>query len=70
LATSGFHADGVTLTKKLEQRLETYMFQHAKNMSVQSLAQMLSTILYGKRFFPYYVFSILGGLDEQGNNFL
>lgn len=27
---------------------------------------MLSGILYGKRFFPYYVNCIVGGLDENG----
>lgn len=35
-------------------------------MSVKACAQRLSTLLYGKRFFPYYVTAILGGLDEQG----
>jgi 20S proteasome subunit beta 6 len=35
-------------------------------MSAPALAQMLSTILYSKRFFPYYVWNILGGLDENG----
>jgi 20S proteasome subunit beta 6 len=35
-------------------------------MDVQSIAQMLSVILYTKRFFPYYTFNILGGLDEKG----
>lgn len=27
---------------------------------------MLATMLYGKRFFPYYVYNIVGGLDEDG----
>ncbi len=35
-------------------------------MPLHAIARMLSTILYGKRFFPYYVYNILGGLDEQG----
>lgn len=30
---------------------------------------MLSTILYGRRFFPYYVYNIIGGLDEEGRYF-
>ncbi|KAJ3296797.1 hypothetical protein HK104_001213 [Borealophlyctis nickersoniae] len=35
-------------------------------MSVDALAQMLSIILYGKRFFPYYVWNTLGGVDGEG----
>ncbi len=30
------------------------------------MAAMLSTMLYNRRFFPYYVYNIVGGLDEQG----
>ncbi len=39
-------------------------------MSVKACAQRLSTILYSKRFFPYYVHAILGGLDEEGRGAL
>ena len=35
-------------------------------MPLHAIARMLSTILYSKRFFPYYVYNILGGIDEQG----
>lgn len=35
-------------------------------MPLHSIARMISTILYSKRFFPYYVYNILGGVDEQG----
>ena len=35
-------------------------------MSVKACAQRLSIMLYQKRFFPYYVHCILGGLDEEG----
>lgn len=27
---------------------------------------MIQTLLYGKRFFPYYVNTIIGGLDGDG----
>ena len=39
-------------------------------MSVKACAQRLATILYGKRFFPYYTTCILGGLDEEGKGTL
>lgn len=38
-------------------------------MSSGAIAAMLSTILYGRRFFPYYVYNIIGGLDEEGKHF-
>tara|TARA_B110000503_G_C7063481_1_gene377711 strand:- start:455 stop:625 length:171 start_codon:yes stop_codon:yes gene_type:complete len=30
----------------------------------------ISNTLYGKRFFPYYTFNLLAGLDENGNGIL
>ena len=59
-------ADGKALVQRLEQQLELYTYNHDKAMSAPALAQMLSVILYGKRFFPYYVWNTLGGLDEHG----
>ncbi|KAG5462800.1 MAG: proteasome subunit beta type-1, partial [Olpidium bornovanus] len=35
-------------------------------MSTQSVAQLLQTLLYGKRFFPYYVHNIVAGVDDEG----
>eukprot|EP00833_Pecoramyces_ruminatium_P013543 jgi/Orpsp1_1/1187575/evm.model.d7180000058719.1 len=66
IGTSGFYADGINLVKKIKQRMEWYYHQHEKVMSTPAIAQLLSIMLYQKRFFPYYVFSVLGGIDEEG----
>lgn len=49
-------------------RLCSQMYKHSNNKTMTSgaIAAMLSTVLYGRRFFPYYVYNIIGGLDEEG----
>jgi len=66
LACGGFHGDVLTLTKVLDARLKMYEHDHNKKMTSKAIAQMLSTMLYYRRFFPYYVYNIIGGLDEEG----
>ncbi|QDS67454.1 hypothetical protein FKW77_000624 [Venturia effusa] len=70
LSVVGFAADGDALKEQLDTIVKLYKYQHGKPMSVTACAQRLSHILYGKRFFPYYVTAILGGLDEDGKGAL
>ncbi|KAK8945688.1 Proteasome subunit beta type-1 [Platanthera guangdongensis] len=73
LASSGFQGDMKALQNNLSARhhiyyifVQIYQHQHNKKMSCRAMAQHLSNILYYKRFFPYYTFNILGGLDNEG----
>lgn len=43
-----------------------YEHSHAEQMSSQAISQLLSTTLYHRRFFPYYAFCMVTGLDENG----
>lgn len=70
LSVVGFAADGDALKERLDTIVKMYKYQHGKPMSVSACAQRLSHILYNKRFFPYYVHAILGGLDEDGKGAL
>ncbi|XP_059633991.1 proteasome subunit beta type-1-like [Cornus florida] len=66
MASSGFQADVRALQKVLAARHLIYQHQHNKQMSCPAMGQLLSNTLYYKRFFPYYSFNVLGGLDNEG----
>ncbi|URE01912.1 hypothetical protein MUK42_02080 [Musa troglodytarum] len=65
MASSGFQGDLKALQKNLAAKHLIYQHQHNKQMSCPAMAQLLSNTLYYKRFFPYYTFNILGGLDSD-----
>ncbi|KAF8349375.1 20S proteasome subunit [Amanita rubescens] len=66
LAVNGFAADGNMFVKKVRQRLEWYRHAHAKDMPIRAIARLIQTMLYSRRFFPYYVYNVLGGIEEDG----
>lgn len=66
IASCGMKADAITLHKVLKIQITMYQHQHRKEPNITAIAQMLSTRLYSKRFFPYYTFNILAGVDDDG----
>ncbi|XP_014243164.1 proteasome subunit beta type-1 [Cimex lectularius] len=66
LGSSGCWCDVLSLTRLVQTRMKMYLYEHNKSMTTPAVAQMLSIILYYKRFFPYYVSNILAGLDAEG----
>merc|ERR1712113_818529 len=59
-------ADAITLHRNLKARIVMYEHQHRRQPNVTAIGQMLSTMLYYKRFFPYYTFNVLAGVDDEG----
>ncbi|KAK9234570.1 nucleophile aminohydrolase [Lipomyces kononenkoae] len=66
VSANGFAADGDTLVRRLGQRVLWYAYNHNKNINISACARLIQTMLYGKRFFPYYVHTIIAGLDDEG----
>lgn len=65
LASCGNWCDADTLTSILKTRVRQYEDAHEnREISLNALAQLLSTMMYGRRFFPYYVSNILAGIYE------
>ena len=63
---SGCLADIVQLNKQLEQISKVYKYENNVDIKIESLAQVLSIVLYKRKALPYFSFSTLGGIDEDG----
>jgi len=66
IAQCGFHGDSRTLMKHIQAKVRIYEHQHHEQPSAPAIAAMLSTMLYYKRFFPYYVYNVVAGIDSEG----
>jgi 20S proteasome subunit beta 6 len=67
IGSGGCYTDIQTLHKNLQIRSAMYKHDHACEMGSAQVAQLLSTTLYHKRFFPYYAFNIVAGIDANGS---
>jgi len=66
LGSTGCWCDALTFNKILQAREKMYLHDHNREITTPGAAQMLSTMLYYKRFFPYYISNVLAGIDENG----
>jgi 20S proteasome subunit beta 6 len=66
VATGGCWTDVATLHRVLAQTCDAYKSKHECDVATPGVAQMLGNTLYGRRFFPYYAFNVVAGLDADG----
>ena len=66
LATAGMQSDACTLRKVLRMHATTYEHDHHKSINMTAMGQLMCKTLYSRRFFPYYTFNIVAGIDEDG----
>jgi 20S proteasome subunit beta 6 len=65
LATTGMYADAKFLQREIKNNINEYKYINKSDIFIDNCAFYISTVLYSKRFFPYYTFNLLSGLDKN-----
>mmetsp|Transcript_15197 Transcript_15197/g.24841 ORF Transcript_15197/g.24841 Transcript_15197/m.24841 type:complete len:205 (-) Transcript_15197:146-760(-) len=67
---AGLASDVQTLDQLLRFRMNLYELREEREMTPKVFTNLLSTMLYEKRFGPYFCEPVIAGLDENGKPFL
>mmetsp|Transcript_17115 Transcript_17115/g.38533 ORF Transcript_17115/g.38533 Transcript_17115/m.38533 type:complete len:192 (+) Transcript_17115:545-1120(+) len=67
---AGLATDVQTLDQLLRFRSELYELREERKMKPKTFSNLLSTMLYEKRFGPYFCEPVVAGLDEKNKPFL
>ena len=70
LAASGMYADYQELQRVLKVKLQAYQYRMERLPTTESIAHLISKTLYSRRFFPYYTFNLVAGLDKDGKGII
>ncbi|HKZ64112.1 MAG TPA: archaeal proteasome endopeptidase complex subunit beta [Thermoplasmata archaeon] len=68
LTTAGLVGDLQMLARYITAEAELYKLKRSVSMSVEAAATLTANILAGRRYFPYWVQLVLGGVDGRGNH--
>lgn len=68
LTTAGLVGDAQLLARWLTAEAELYNLKRNQEMSVKAAATLMANILSGRRYFPYWVQLLVGGLDLDGGH--
>jgi len=68
LTTAGLVGDLQVLARYVTAEVELYKLKRNAPMPVEACATLTANILSGRRFFPYYVQLLIGGIDRKGGS--
>jgi proteasome beta subunit len=68
LTTAGLVGDLQVLARYISAEVELYKLKRETPMPVKACATLTSNILSGRRYFPYWVQLIIGGVDREGGH--
>ena len=68
LTVAGLVGDAQVLARYLSAEVELYKLKRDMEMSVKAASTLMANILSGRRYFPYWVALIIGGVDIDGGH--
>jgi proteasome endopeptidase complex, archaeal, beta subunit len=63
---AGGVGDAQSLMKYISAEVALYRLRNSARISVESAATLTANILHQSRFYPFYVQTLLGGVDDNG----
>jgi proteasome beta subunit len=68
LTVAGLVGDAQVLARYLSAEVELYKLKRNTSMSVKAASTLMANILSGRRYFPYWVALVIGGMDLDGGH--
>jgi len=65
-ACAGIVADMQILTREVIAHLNIYSFERDQSVTVRTAAKLMGRVLFERRYFPYLIQTIVGGIDAGG----
>ncbi len=66
MTTAGVVGDAQSLVRMVQVESRLYDMQRGESMTVRGTTSLLSNVLSARRYFPYMVQLLLGGVDKNG----
>jgi proteasome beta subunit len=66
LTTAGLVGDAQLLARYLQAEVELFKLKRGEQMTVKAASTLMANILSGRRYYPYWVQLLIGGIDESG----
>ncbi|EKX31444.1 proteasome subunit beta type 3 [Guillardia theta CCMP2712] len=70
IGLAGLATDQQTFYERLKFRLAMYSLREERLIKPASFGKMVSTLLYEKRFGPYFIEPVIAGLDKENKPYL
>ena len=68
ITIAGLVGDAQVLARYLRAEVSLYRLRRSASLTAEGAATLLANILNGNRFYPYYAWLILGGIDGKGRH--